>query len=111
MAPDSTIGRDRPHLSFDPKMQAQRPGLALANGVVLIAWGSHEDAAPYHGWVMGFDATTLARVGIFCVSPDTSAGGIWQGGRAPAIDAARQRLLRDREWPVGRHPQLSATHS
>ena len=75
-------------LAFDPKMQAQRTGLGLANGVVLIGWGSHEDAAPYHGWVMGYDATTLARVGIFCVSPDTSAGGIWQGGRAPAIDAA-----------------------
>jgi hypothetical protein len=88
IAPDSTIDASGRIVEFDPKMQGQRTGLALANGVVLIAWGSHEDAAPYHGWVMGYDATTLAQVGMFCVSPDTSAGGIWQGGRAPAIDAA-----------------------
>jgi hypothetical protein len=88
IAPESTPGPTGRIVTFDPRMQGQRTGLALANGVVLIAWGSHEDAAPYHGWVMGFDATTLGRVGIFCVSPDTSAGGIWQGGRAPAIDAA-----------------------
>ena len=87
-ASDSTMDATGRIVTFDPKMQGQRTGLALANGVVLIAWGSHEDAAPYHGWVMGYDATTLAQVGIFCVSPDTSAGGIWQGGRAPAIDAA-----------------------
>ncbi len=88
VATESTMDATGRTLAFDPKMQAQRTGLGLANGVVLIAWGSHEDAAPYHGWVMGYDATTLARVGIFCVSPDTSAGGIWQGGRAPAIDTA-----------------------
>ena len=37
---------------------------------------------------LGFDATTLARVGIFSVTPDFYMGGIWQGGRAPTIDAA-----------------------
>src|SRR4051794_15956214 len=88
VASDSTVDATGRIVTFDPKMQGQRTGLALANGVVLIAWGSHEDAAPYHGWVMGYDATTLAQVGIFCVTPDTSAGGIWQGGRAPAVDAA-----------------------
>ena len=79
-APDSTVGASGRVVTFDPKMQSQRTGLALSNGVVLIAWASHEDATPYHGWVMGYDATSLARVGIFCVSPDAYAGGIWQGG-------------------------------
>ena len=65
-APDSTIGADRPGHQFDPKMQGQRAGLALVNGVVLIAWAAHEDLPPYHGWIMAFDATTLARVGVFC---------------------------------------------
>ena len=37
---------------------------------------------------MGFDAATLARVAILSVTLDVYAGGIWQGGRAPAIDAA-----------------------
>src|SRR4029077_15668561 len=34
------------------------------------------------------DATTLAQVGVFCVTPDFYYGGIWQSGRAPAIDSA-----------------------
>ena len=69
-------------------MQAQRTALALSNGVVLIAWASHEDLPPFHGWIMGYDAATLAKVGTFCVTPDGYYGGIWQGGRAPTIDAA-----------------------
>jgi hypothetical protein len=87
-APDSTLGANGRFIAFNPKMQSQRAGLALSNGVVLVAWAAHEDANPFHGWVMGFDATSLARVGIFAVTPDVYAGGIWQGGRAPAIDAA-----------------------
>src|SRR6185437_14057822 len=58
-APDTTMGPNGRVVSFDPKMQGQRAGLALVNGVILIAWGSHEDLPPYHGWIMAFDATTL----------------------------------------------------
>lgn len=83
-APDS-IGQV---VTFDPKMHAQRAGLAIANGVVLISWAGHEDKIPYHGWVMGYDTASLARVGIYCVTPDAYGGGIWQGGRAPTIDGA-----------------------
>jgi hypothetical protein len=75
-------------VTFNPKMQSQRAGLAISNGVVLISWAGHEDRTPYHGWVMGYDTASLARVGIYCVTPDVYGGGIWQGGRAPAIDAS-----------------------
>jgi hypothetical protein len=85
---DATVDAIGPVITFDPKMQSQRAGLALVNGVVLVAWAGHEDIKPYHGWIMGFDKTTLTRVGIFCVTPDDVAGGIWQGGRAPMIDRA-----------------------
>jgi hypothetical protein len=85
---DSTLGTTGKIVTFNPRMQSQRAALAMTKGVVLVAWAAHEDLMPYHGWVMAFDQTTLARVGIFCVSPDASGGGIWQGGRAPAIDTA-----------------------
>ena len=84
---DSTIVGNTRVITFDPKVHVQRAGLALTNGVVLVAWAAHEDITPSHGWVMGFDASTLARVGIFAVVQDGYLGGIWQGGRAPAIDA------------------------
>lgn len=79
------------NLTFDPAMGNQRPGLALVNGQIFIAWASHEDSTPnYHGWVMSYDATTLAQTGISCVTPNggEGKGGIWMWGRAPAVDPA-----------------------
>jgi len=77
-------------LPFDAHQHLQRTGLALGNGMVYVAFGSHYDAQPYHGWVFGYDASTLVRRSIYCVSPDTSdyGGGIWMSGSAPGIDAA-----------------------
>jgi chitodextrinase len=72
---------------FCPLRENQRPGLALNNGVVYLTWGSHGDQGPYHGWVMGFNSSTLARVSTFNSSPNGRQGGIWMGGGAPAIDS------------------------
>lgn len=72
---------------FSPFWQNQRPGLALANGQVIISWASHEDDQPYHGWVMAYNASTLAQTGIFCDTPNGGEGGIWMSGRAPIVDA------------------------
>jgi hypothetical protein len=85
-------------VTFDPARGNQRPGLALANGQIFIAWASHEDlTGSYHGWVMSYGAASLTQTGIFCVTPnspdstptshDGGKGGIWMWGRAPAIDA------------------------
>ena len=74
-------------VSFNPKTQNQRPGLALANGKVYIAWASHEDRIPYHGWIMAYDAATLAQTGAMCMSPYGMLSGIWHAGQAPAVDA------------------------
>src|SRR5262249_10665916 len=53
-------------VTFNPRTQNQRAGLALANGNVYIAWASYGDTDPYHGWVMGYSAATLQQVGVFC---------------------------------------------
>jgi hypothetical protein len=82
-------------LAFDPRNEHQRAGLVLANGVVYVSWASHEDHDPYHGWVIGFKASTLAPVSnaVFNTTPNFtgtvtySRGGIWMGGGAPAVDA------------------------
>lgn len=83
-------------VAFDPRNQNQRPGLVLYNGVVYVAWASHEDHDPYHGWVIGFSASTLAPVAnaVFNTTPNQvgtlpySRGGIWMGGGAPAVDSS-----------------------
>ena len=73
-------------ITFNPAQQVQRPGLALANGLVYVAWASWNDVTPYHGWIMSFDASTLALVSAFNTTPDGSMAGIWQSGQPPTFD-------------------------
>ena len=47
-------------LVFNPRNYKQRPGLLLLNGVVYTGWSSHCDIGQYHGWLIGYDAKTLA---------------------------------------------------
>jgi hypothetical protein len=80
--------------TFSAWSQNQRPGLALSNGLVYIAWASHGDQHTYHGWVMGYQTANLTAVPtVFNDTPNaTSAGycksGIWMSGGAPAFDAS-----------------------
>jgi len=73
-------------LAFDPFNQNQRPALLLSNGVVYISWGSHEDSPPWHGWIMGYNATTLKQSMFYCTTPDGLDGGIWATG-GPGTDS------------------------
>ncbi len=75
-------------VSFDPLGANQWPGLLLQNGLVYVAWASHCDNVLYHGWVIAFNATTLATTGVWNATPNGQAGGIWQSGGAPAADSA-----------------------
>jgi hypothetical protein len=88
-------------VTFDPRQENQRPGLALVNGVVYIAWASHEDKDPYHGWVIGYTASTLVQApnAVFNSTPNFNAafgysrGGIWMSGGAPAADSSGNLYL------------------
>jgi hypothetical protein len=80
-------------VTFSPRQQNQRPGLVLANGTVYIAWASHEDKTPYYGWVMGYNASTLAQSFVLNISPNVGYGGIWMGGGAPSVDASNNLYL------------------
>ncbi|PYR98638.1 MAG: hypothetical protein DMG16_20325, partial [Acidobacteria bacterium] len=73
-------------MTFNPLRENQRSGLALANGIVYMAWGSHDDYDPYHGWVMAYNASNLQQIGAFSTTPDGARGGVWQSGQPPAID-------------------------
>ena len=81
-------------LIFNPVLENQRPGLALENGHVLITWGAHCDNPPYHGWLISYNASTLAQEAVWNTTPDRQSngstqspqGGIWMAGAAPAVD-------------------------
>jgi outer membrane protein assembly factor BamB len=82
--PDSPVVIRAPQ--FDALLQNQRPALLLANDMVYIAYASHCDRDPYHGFILAYDARTLAQVSVFNTSPGGSRASIWQSGQGPAAD-------------------------
>ena len=85
--PGTGRGSDSGTMPFHPEWQLQRPGLSLANGNVYVGFGSTSDNWYWHGWLFGFNATTLANVAIFCTVPNGLGGGVWAAGEAPPVDA------------------------
>ena len=75
-------------VAFSTRQENQRTGLALVNGVVYICWGSHEDAAPWYGWVLGYsyNGSAFAQTAALNVAPNTAEAGIWLSGGAPSAD-------------------------
>jgi hypothetical protein len=79
-------GSNNGYINFDPLHEAQRPGLLLQNGSVIIAWASHCDNSPYHGWVMSYDENSLQQIAVWNATPNGGLGGIWQSGTGLAAD-------------------------
>jgi hypothetical protein len=86
--PGTGVGAVNGTLSFNQLRENQRTALLLHNGVVYFGFGSHGDVQPYHGWLLGYNATTLQRVLVFNATPNGEGGGIWQSGGGLAIDTA-----------------------
>lgn len=60
----------------------QRPGLALVNGIVFVAFGG----CP-HGWLLGYNASSLQQVSKLNTTPNGGGGALWMSGGAPATDS------------------------
>lgn len=75
---------------FDPAQYKERAGLLLLRGQVYTTWASHCDNSPYTGWIIAYSASgSLSQTQILDLGPNGNEGpGIWQGGGAPAADAA-----------------------
>ncbi len=67
----------------------QRAALALGNGRIYIGFGgNYGDCGTYHGWLVSVNETGPSDKASFEVATDGEGGAIWQGGGAPALDAA-----------------------
>jgi Bacterial Ig-like domain (group 2) len=73
-----------------PGSCVQRAALLLANGNVYLGFGSC-----HSGWLLAYDAHTLAQKAVFNASPNlngegqfASAGGVWMGSGGPVADSA-----------------------
>ena len=74
-------------LTFDPLVEGQRSALLLhPNGQLMVAWASHCDNGPYHGWLMSFNKGNMANTAIYLDTPNGVEGGFWAAGSGPATD-------------------------
>jgi hypothetical protein len=75
---------------FNAVRELQRPGLTLVNGQVYVAFGSHDDLGPTHGWLLGFSAGSgqLKLTAAFNTTPNGGLGSIWQSGGKVAADTS-----------------------
>ncbi len=80
---------------FDPAQYKERTGLLLLNGVVYTAWGSHCDARPYTGWIIGYNESTLVQTTVLNVTPNGVEGAIWMAQAGLAADSLGNIYLLD----------------
>lgn len=78
-------------VQFNALRENNRAALSLVNGNVYVAWASHGDNGPYHGWVVAWNVTNLATKrmvlsGALCTDPNGAEGGIWGGGGGLTFD-------------------------
>jgi PQQ enzyme repeat len=86
--PGTGDNSDGTNVVFDPMQYRERAALLLLNGIVYTSWASHYDNRPYTGWVIGYDASTLAQASVLNVTPNGSAGAIWMSGGGLASDTS-----------------------
>ena len=74
-------------VAFRAAEEQQRMGLTEVNGVIYAGFASWCGWAPYHGWVLGYSAATLARQVVFNTSPDSWGAGLWESESGITVDA------------------------
>ena len=85
--PGTGDGSQNGQVIFAPGQFAERAGLLELGGVIYMAFTSHCDFRPYTGWVMGYNALTLAQTSVIDVTPNGNEGAIWMAGTGLAGDS------------------------
>ena len=96
-------------IAFQAKYQLNRPGLLLLNGQVIVAFGSHSDNGPYHGWLIAYDAATLLQTGISNTSPnaDRKQRDVFRVSRTESGDQRE----RHEQWDFVGYPGRRIRHT
>lgn len=92
------VGSSGGHVAFNAQQELQRSALTLAGGILYISYCGYGDTDPYHGWIIGFNPTTLQQLTnyVFNTTPNSTTnangvnageGGIWMAGGGLAVDA------------------------
>ena len=75
-------------IGFDALLQFFRPNLLLVNNRIYMGSGSHCDNGNYHGWLFAYNAADLSLAATRCISPNDTAGSVWQYGGGLSSDGS-----------------------
>lgn len=77
-------------IAFNSSLELQRPALLLLNGILYMGFARQktEGVFPFHGWELGYNATTLKQTFVLNTTPNGNEGGIWMSGRGPVADSS-----------------------
>lgn len=92
-------------VTFNANQEDSRPALTLAGGVLYVSFGSFGDTDPFHGWVIGFNATNLVQMTncVFCTTPNANTNvfgvnageaALWMGETDSALMPAAIFILK-----------------
>lgn len=73
---------------FDPGQYLERASLLLLNGMIYTGWSSHCDILPYTGWIIAYNASTLAKASVLNLTPNGAYGSVWMSGAGLAADSS-----------------------
>jgi hypothetical protein len=103
--PGTGVGGNGSVVTFVAKQQIQRTALTLAGGIVYVCFAGFADTDPYHGWILGYNATNLQLTTnyIFNTTPNATVaefganageGGLWTSGGGMSVDANTNLFLK-----------------
>jgi hypothetical protein len=72
---------------FLSNVQYERASLLLIDRTVYTAW-SDFDSSGNPGWLIAYDASTLAQTGAWATAPTGIMDSIWMSGAGPAADVS-----------------------
>ncbi|HEV3344735.1 MAG TPA: DUF4214 domain-containing protein [Pirellulales bacterium] len=73
-------------VTFNGLREFSRVGMEEVNGNIFMAFGSHPDIPPAHGWVLSVNAHTMSLTGVLNLTPNGDLGDIWQDGNSFIVD-------------------------
>ena len=74
-------------ITFNAQRHNQRTALVEAGGTIYVAFASSGEGPDEHGWLLGYNATTLGLAAAFNTTPNGGEGNIWSGGGGISVDA------------------------
>jgi PASTA domain-containing protein len=74
---------------FEPQFEFSRAALLESGNTIYTVWaGQYGECGSFSGWVIGYNADTLAQSAVNNLNPNSNRGGIWLGGGGAAADGA-----------------------